>query len=114
MYLVVTIICVYIFLQFWLEMRMTCTELYVYNNLMVQGQQTLLFYTAYSYGFNIELFLMWEEAKPKCLIYILIARSTQATPFYVTSSLAYILVEDRCSIPLLKYFLWSRFSPGYI
>ena len=56
------------------------TELYVYN-LMVQGQQTLLFYTAYSYGFNIELFLMREEAKPKCLIYIVIAGSTQATPF---------------------------------
>ena len=76
----VTIICVYIFLQFWLEMRMACTELYVYN-LMVQGQQTLLFYTAYSYGFNIELFLMWEKAKPKCLMNIVIAGSTQATPF---------------------------------
>ena len=60
--------------------RHATAELYVYN-LMVQGQQTLLFYTAYSYGFNIELFLMWEEAKPKCLIYIVIAGSTRATPF---------------------------------
>ncbi len=50
LYLKVTIICMYIFLQFWLETQFVNTKfcyLYMYLK-MVQGQQMLVLYSTYS------------------------------------------------------------------